>query len=399
VAIKDDISANANRVEDDLLKAKERAEESDKLKSAFLANMSHEIRTPMNAIVGLSGLLSDPELLHSERQNFSSIIQENSQVLLQLIDDIIDISKIEAGQIKIRPVACNIHSLLDDLYGTFSVANGNGQGAKLKLVKGKGDAIITLTDPHRLRQIIVNLISNALKFTEAGVVEFGCSLQGNENILFHVKDTGIGIPPEKHHLIFDRFRQVDDTRTRNHQGAGLGLSISKSLVELLGGSIWVESEKDRGSVFYFTIPYIQPSEDEQSAEMEMFPDQFPEFTSKTILVVEDIEINFKIIEALLRKSGACLIWAKSGKQALEFCKLNSNISLILLDLNMPDVHGLDLLTEIKKFREDIPVVIQTAYTMNGERELCMKAGCDGFITKPLQHDQLINIIQDCLFQV
>jgi PAS domain S-box-containing protein len=399
VAIKDNISKR-KQMEQDLLRAKEKAEESDRLKSAFLANMSHEIRTPMNAIVGLSSLLSDPELLHSERQSFSSIIQENSQVLLQLIDDIIDISKIEAGQIKIRPVICRIHPLLADIYESFSVANGYGEKAKLVLTKKKqAEELITFTDHHRLRQIIVNLISNALKFTEAGIVEFGCRLRGDKDILFFVKDTGIGIPPDKQHLIFDRFRQVDDTETRNHQGAGLGLSISKSLVELLGGSIWFESEKDRGSIFYFTIPYIRPSEDEQIKEAETFPDQLPEFSDKTILVIEDIEINFKIIEALLRKTGVTLLWARSGKQALEFCRLNNSISLILLDLNMPDVHGLDLLTEIKKFREELPVIIQTAYAMNGERELSQKAGCDGFITKPIQQDQLISLIQDCLCKV
>lgn len=397
VAIKDNISKR-KQMEADLLEAKEEAEESDRLKSAFLANMSHEIRTPMNAIVGLSSLLSDPGLPLSERNGFSSVIQENSNVLLQLIDDIVDISKIEAGQIVMRPAHCEVNSLLSDIYESF-VLLVRDKKEKLQLslkTDYPGEKLYTVTDASRLRQVIANLISNALKFTERGEIEFGCSKDGKGHIKFFVKDTGIGIPREKHRLIFDRFRQADDSRTRNHQGAGLGLSISKSLVELLGGSIWVESEEGKGSEFYFTIP-LQGSDDEHPVDKKEILTP-PDLTGRSILVVEDIEVNYRLIKEFLRKTGADILWAKTGLQALELCHDHSELSLVLLDLNLPDIHGKDVLPEIKKLRRNLPVIIQTAYTMDGEREQCYKAGCEGFITKPIRKEQLVEAMRDCIFQ-
>ena len=396
VAIKDNISKRKH-MEEELLRSKEKAEESDRLKSAFLANMSHEIRTPMNAIVGLSSLLSDPQLPFSEREGFSSIIQENSKVLLQLIDDIVDVSKIEAGQIKIRPAVCEITALLSEIYESYTLQIRN-KGNSVKLILNEsmyGKKLYTLTDSYRLRQILTNLISNALKFTEHGTVEFGYNMKNGSDIQFFVKDTGIGIPADKHDMIFDRFRQADDTRTRYHQGAGLGLSISKSLVELLGGKIWVESERDRGSCFYFTILLRKSVENMVTAAHNTELSAVPDLTGKTILVVEDVEVNFTLLEALLKKTGANLLWAINGTRALEYCKDNNNISSVLLDLNLPDIHGLDVLREIKKKYKNLPVIIHTAYAMNGEKELCAMAGCDGFITKPIDLENLVRIIKDC----
>ena len=396
VAIKDNISKRKH-MEEELLRSKEKAEESDRLKSAFLANMSHEIRTPMNAIVGLSSLLSDPQLPFSEREGFSSIIQENSKVLLQLIDDIVDVSKIEAGQIKIRPAVCEITALLSEIYESYTLQIRN-KGNSVKLILNEsmyGKKLYTLTDSYRLRQILTNLISNALKFTEHGTVEFGYNMKNGSDIQFFVKDTGIGIPADKHDMIFDRFRQADDTRTRYHQGAGLGLSISKSLVELLGGKIWVESERDRGSCFYFTILLRKSVENTVTAAHNTELSAVPDLTGKTILVVEDVEVNFTLLEALLKKTGANLLWAINGTRALEYCKDNNNISSVLLDLNLPDIHGLDVLREIKKKYKNLPVIIHTAYAMNGEKELCAMAGCDGFITKPIDLENLVRIIKDC----
>ena len=396
VAIKDNISKRKH-MEEELLRSKEKAEESDRLKSAFLANMSHEIRTPMNAIVGLSSLLSDPQLPFSEREGFSSIIQENSKVLLQLIDDIVDVSKIEAGQIKIRPAVCEITALLSEIYESYTLQIRN-KGNSVKLILNEsmyGKKLYTLTDSYRLRQILTNLISNALKFTEHGTVEFGYNMKNGSDIQFFVKDTGIGIPADKHDMIFDRFRQADDTRTRYHQGAGLGLSISKSLVELLGGKIWVESERDRGSCFYFTILLRKSVENMVTAAHNTELSAVPDLTGKTILVVEDVEVNFTLLEALLKKTGANLLWAINGTRALEYCKDNNNISSVLLDLNLPDIHGLDVLREIKKKYKNLPVIIHTAYAMNGEKELCAMAGCDGFITKPIDLENLVRLIKDC----
>lgn len=396
VALKDDISKR-KQMEEDLLKAKLRAEESDKLKSAFLANMSHEIRTPMNAIVGLSGLIGDNDLPVSERKNFSEIIKENSNVLLQLIDDIVDISKIEAGQIMIRPTNSNIISLLEDLYETFRI-QVKDKDVKLVLKIPEREKIWTLTDPQRLRQIITNLIGNALKFTSEGKIEFGCRLINDGNILFFVTDTGIGIPKDKLKVVFDRFRQVDDTGTGNHRGAGLGLSISKSLAELLGGSIWAESEVGTGSTFFFTIPY-QPVELTHKKE-DYKPDfvTYPRLSGKIILVVEDLEVNFKLIEAMLKKTGAQIMWAKTGREARRIFNANRNLSLVLLDLNIPDTHGYEILLEFKEARSDLPVIIQTAYAMNNEKERCTLAGCDNYITKPIRMEQLLAAMQLCMLQ-
>ncbi len=399
IAIKDDISKR-KQVEDALLKAKEKAEESDKLKSAFLANMSHEIRTPMNAIVGLSGLLGDSELPLSEREAFSMIIKENSNVLLQLIDDIVDISKIEAGQITMRPAKCNISSLLEDIYESFNLqVKEKDNQVNFQINEELTDRnLYTYTDPQRLRQVITNLISNALKFTEEGSVEFGCSLKSDGNILFFVKDTGIGIPQNKLDLVFDRFRQVDDSGTRNHRGAGLGLSISKSLAELLGGSIWVESEKGKGSTFFFTIPYQPVPISEIGPGYKPDFVSYPRLTGKSILVVEDLEVNYKLIEAMLKKTGAKILWAKTGREAFGIFRNNPTLSLVLLDLNMPDMPGYDILVKFKKEREDLPVIIQTAYAMNGEKERCRLAGCDSYITKPIQMEQLLAAMQHCMLQ-
>lgn len=397
VAIKDDIS-NRKQMEEVMRKAKEKAEDSDRLKSAFLANMSHEIRTPMNAIVGLSGLMSDPELPVTERQNFSEIIRENSNLLLQLIDDIVDISKIEAGQINIRPAICDIKSLMADIYESYKLQIKDRED-NLRFLLNRDDSperLYTFTDGQRLRQVIMNLISNALKFTEKGSVQFGCKLTETSEILFYVKDTGIGIPKDKLELIFDRFRQVEETEARNHRGAGLGLSISKSLVELLGGSIWAESEKGKGSCFSFTIPYQHVSASKERSSATYDSGIYPRLPGENILVVEDLEVNYRLIEAMLKKSGASIIRAKTGKDALEMISNGMNISLVLLDLNMPDIHGYDILVEIKKSRENLPVIIQTAYAMNGEKERCRKAGCDNYITKPIQVEQLISAVQECL---
>jgi PAS domain S-box-containing protein len=397
VAIKDDISKR-KQMEEALVSAKLKAEESDKLKSAFLANMSHEIRTPMNAIVGLSGLLGDTSLPLNDRKSFSEIIKENSNVLLQLIDDIVDISKIEAGQVVIRPVSCNITALLKEVHDSFRLQVKNRD---VELVLARHDCekeLHTITDPQRLRQIITNLIGNALKFTSKGRVEFGCVLQNDGKILFSVSDTGIGIPEEKMDLIFDRFRQVDDTGVNNHRGAGLGLSISRSLAELLGGTIRAESEVGKGSQFYFTIPYqpvIGPQESDTSEKETV---SYPKLNGEKILVIEDLEVNFRLIEAMLKKTGARILWAKSGREALDIFDRTRNLSLVLLDLNMPDMHGYDILLKFKKERPELPVIVQTAYAMNGERERCARAGCDSYITKPIRIEQLLGAMHVCLLQ-
>ncbi len=399
VAIKDDISKR-KQMEDALRKAKEKAEESDKLKSAFLANMSHEIRTPMNAIVGLSGLLGDPETAFSDRAQFSQLIRENSNVLLQLIDDIVDISKIEAGQIAMRPEPCNLEALMDEIYESFMPQIREREDDTVFVLKKEKSSVPlhTVTDQQRLRQIITNLLSNALKFTEKGKIEFGYSLEKDESLLFYVKDTGRGIPSDKLELIFDRFSQLDREDGDFHRGAGLGLSISKSIAELLGGSIWAESELGKGSCFYLSIPWHPVKSAPLQERKQVAVVDYPRLTGRKILVVEDLDVNYRLIEVMLKKTGATILWGQTGEQSLELFAENPDLSLVLLDLNMPDIHGYDLLVTMKEHRRELPVIIQTAYAMNGERERCRKAGCDNYITKPIQLEQLVAAVRNCMFQ-
>ncbi len=399
VAIKNDITKQ-KEADEEIKRAKEKAEESDRLKTAFLANMSHEIRTPMNAIVGLSRLLVDTSISLEERKSFTNIINDNSQVLLKLIEDIIDVSKIEAGQISIIKSECQINKLLDEILETFKnqVETQGNRNTVLSVHKGfDNDNTTIITDPHRLRQILVNLIGNSCKFTRKGSVEFGYEPERGGKLRFFVKDTGIGISKEKTKVIFNRFRQGEDSSKRNFGGAGLGLTISKSLVEMLGGEIWVESSQGIGTTFYFNIPCLHSESGEPSRKIvQISRGKKLVLKDKTIVVAEDIEANFRLIEALLKKTHALVLWARDGEETLEICRKNKKIDLVLLDINMPQVNGYDVLVEIKKMNPSIPVIMQTAYAMPGEKERFVSAGCDGYLTKPINTEEMFNSIRKCL---
>ncbi|MCD4665598.1 MAG: PAS domain S-box protein, partial [Bacteroidales bacterium] len=301
--------------------AKEKAEESDKLKSAFLANMSHEIRTPLNAILGFSSLLS-PELEKEKAENYIRTITDSGVHLMNIINDIIDISKIEANQIHINIKSCKINNILAELNQTFNELINRDGLKEVKLILKPGEQnpdFAILTDPARLKQIISNLLNNSIKFTEKGYIEFGYNIskqsqpEGTKTneILFYVKDTGIGIEKEKQEIVFKRFRQINDTYTTKHGGTGLGLAIAKNLVEKLGGRIWVNSEHEKGSVFYFKLP-LKLSTNSEKVEVQSQPLTKINWKGKTILLAEDVPSNFYIIEILLKKTGAKLIWAKNG---------------------------------------------------------------------------------------
>lgn len=399
VAIKNDVTRQ-KEAEEEIRRAKEKAEDSDRLKTAFLANMSHEIRTPMNAIVGLSKLLVDTEISLEERKSFTNIINDNSQALLKLIEDIIDVSKIEAGQISINKGECLINKLLDEIHGTFKtqIQNQGNRNIVLSVHKELDDRNATIiTDPHRLRQILVNLVGNSYKFTREGSIEFGYEREGDDKLRFFVKDTGIGISKEKAKVIFNRFRQGEDSSKRNYGGAGLGLTISKSLVEMLGGEIWVESTPGLGATFHFNIPYIHSGSKGASTKVvQITRDRKPVLKGKTIVVAEDVEANFRLIEALLKKTHATVLWARDGAETLEICRKNKKIDLVLLDINMPRVNGYEVLVEIKKMKHSIPVIMQTAYAMPGEEERFISAGCDGYLTKPINTEEMFNSIRKCL---
>ena len=373
------------KMEAELKAAKEKAEESDILKSAFLANMSHEIRTPMNAIIGFSNLIESADN-KGTRNEFVHIIQRNGEHLLNIINDIVDISKIEAGMVSIEEGKCNINMILDDIYkiyqGREKVRNNEIQLSLNKELQD--DFAFVLCDNTRVRQVLINLIDNAYKYTGFGNINFGYSLRKKENageiIEFYVKDTGEGIPVDKQDVIFDRFIQADLSSTRVNQGTGLGLAITKALINLMGGKIWFESEPGTGSVFFFSIPFKQFKENiiKKDKKQEIF-----DINNKTILVAEDEDDSYTLIENILSGSNVNLIRAVDGIDAIDKCKQIKNIDLILMDMRMPEMTGFQATKEIKTFLPDIPVIAQTAYAIAGDKEKVLESGCDDYISKPL----------------
>lgn len=380
-----------------LILAKEKAEESDRLKTAFLANMSHEIRTPMNAIIGFSDLLSEEDLSKEDKADFISKIKISGQSLMTLINDIIDIAKIEAGQLKISESACDIDQILNDLLGTFEeLKNVSGKkGIRLNLIlpDDKSHAI-TLTDPMRLQQIFTNLLSNALKFTEFGSIEFGYTNQNN-TLSFFVKDSGIGILRSKQKLLFQRFSQLDPSTTRKYGGTGLGLAISKNLVDLLGGNIGMESNPGKGSLFYFTIPY-KPVKSQPPVKVAKIDMENINWKGKTILIAEDMMQNYQLMEALLRRTEVRLLHAVNGQIAVDIVKSEPNIDLILMDIQLPIKTGYEALKEILEISPDIPVMSYTAFALPHEREKSITAGFVDFIPKPIKAETLMPMLDKYL---
>lgn len=364
--------------------AKEKAEQSDKLKSAFLANMSHEIRTPLNGMLGFAELLKFTDD-RKEKLEYIKIINNSGNQLLSIINDIIDISKIEAGEFNIRKTNQDIRSFLRNLYPVFQeIIDRKGKNdIDLKLVLPNEDFSLN-TDFRRVEQVLTNLVDNATKFTFSGEIEYGCSLI-NDRVRFYVKDTGIGIDSKMQESIFERFRQVDDSMTREIGGTGLGLSICRSIIEKLGGKIWVESEINKGSEFIFEMP----SQLQHLRNEKMKMDSSSRDTSsinwadKVILIVEDDESNYMFLKALLKSTNAKIHWINNGKDAISFCRNNPEIDLILMDLQLPWVNGLEATQEIKKIRSDLPVIAQTAFAMADDEQKCIQAGCDDYIAKPI----------------
>ncbi len=385
------------RAEVELKKAKNKAEESDKLKTAFLANMSHEIRTPMNAIVGFSELLNDPDLTNDIRKEFIGLINENSKVLLSLIEDIIDVAKIEAEQLKVVNSTCQINLIFDDLkkYYAKEIIKLNKTEIDIRYEKEMNDEKFSIiSDPLRFRQIMNNLIGNAIKFTDKGFIEFGYKVKDNNDILFYVKDSGIGLQPEKTKMIFERFRQGQESSTKEYGGTGLGLTISKRLVELLGGKIWVESVFQKGSIFYFTLPY-RPITGKKMKPFNKKSDK-TQWENKLILVAEDEQSNFELVKATLFPTNAKIIRAHDGKEAVVICRKNDNIDLVLMDIRMPVMNGYEATRLIKEFRPDLPVISLTAYAMSDDKKKSLDAGCNDYISKPIKPTEFVDKLKEYL---
>lgn len=377
------------RVEQELRSAKDKAEESDRLKSAFLANMSHEIRTPLNAIVGFSRLLARKNYDQDKRKIFIDDIQSNSNQLLTIINDILDISKIESGQFILNPTHVCINKLLQEVYDTMQLQIRD-KDLVLFCEKPLPDNEVTiLVDEVRLKQILTNLLNNAIKFTEHGYIHFGYKAGDGKQLLFFVRDTGIGIAPEKHAIIFEHFRQEDDTTTRKYGGTGLGLSISKKLIELTGGSIWVESEKNKGAQFFVSVPIIR-SADSEFETHSITQDSTTEspFNGETILVVDDHTSSYVFISEMLEDQNVRVIQATNGEQAIDICADTQAIQLVLMDIQMSGVSGVDAMKRIKESNPTMPIVAQTAFAQKGDRERFLQQGFDDYITKPLDEREL-----------
>jgi len=385
----------------ELISAKEKAEESDRLKSTFLTNMSHELRTPLNAIIGFSSFMietaKDEEII-----TYSKIIVESGNHLLRLVEDILDISMIEIGQLKINYGKVDIILILNEVKNIIQgeILRENKASVDLRLnTDFKVNNKYVQTDSRKVKQVLINLLKNALKFTEEGYIEFGFVEEGeagNRFIRFFVKDTGIGIDSKYHDIIFNIFRQVDETHIRKYGGTGIGLSIAKKIVEMLGGKIWIESEPGKGSLFSFTIPLIAEKVQKETIPPNIFGFSEKKFNGKTILIAEDEISNYEFLRIFFTKMKIRVLWAKNGLEAINFCDADPSIDLVIMDIKIPILDGYQATEKIKAKRPELPVIALTAYAMMSDREDALKAGCDNYLSKPIQIDLLNDLLSHYL---
>jgi len=369
-----------------LIAAKEEAKKSNQLKSAFLANMSHEIRTPMNGILGFAALMNDTKTSQKEIKEYSNIIQLSGARMLNTINDIIDISKIESGLMTVHLDVSNINSQIEYL-ATFFNPQIKAKDLQLKTIitLSKQEALI-YSDREKIYSILTNLIKNAIKNTYTGSIEIGYDKK-DEFIEFHVKDTGIGIPKKAQKEIFNRFIQIENFDKNVTEGTGLGLAISKAYVEMLGGSVWLESTVDVGTTFFFTIPYLKYSD---RKEVPITDHNITEIDKKgaKILVVDDDEISNQLLTIILQKKNHIVLQANNGQEAVDICRANNDIDVILMDIRMPILNGYEACKEIRLFNTDVIIIAQTAFGLKGDREKAISAGCNGYLTKPIDHEKL-----------
>jgi len=383
------------KYEEELIIAKEKAEESDRLKSAFLANMSHEIRTPMNGILGFAELLKEPDLTGEEQLTFINLINKSGQRMLNIINDIVDISKIEAGLMEVHLSESNVNDQMEYIYNFFHPeASSKGLLLTIKNWLASKDATFK-TDREKLYAILTNLVKNALKYTHVGGIEMGCSRKNNF-IEFFVKDTGIGIPADRHQAVFERFVQADIEDRMAYQGAGLGLTISKTYVNTLGGEIWLESQENMGTTFYFTLPYTVEETTKAGEIPTLTSELFQTERKLKILVVEDDQTSEVLLRKTISKITEEILVAHTGLEAIEMCRNNPDTDLILMDIRMPQMGGYEATRQIRLFNKNVIIIAQTAFAIVGDREKAREAGCDDYITKPIDRSELLAMIQKYL---
>ncbi len=388
------ISINRKKAEEELKLALKKAKESDELKTAFLQNISHEIRTPMNGILGFASLLKDTELTGDEQQSYIDVIMISGKRMLSTLNDLMDISKLETGQVQLNITSTNVNEELEILYNFFELEI---QKKNLKLyyhtTLPANEAIIE-SDREKLFAILTNLIKNSIKYCDEGRIDFGYVKKDN-HLEFFIKDTGIGIPSHRLRAIFDRFVQADIEDVKVHEGSGLGLSISKAYIEMMGGKIWVESIEGKGSQFYFTIPY-------KPVDEKIIIDKYKESSDSgnnkhkndiTILIAEDEEIAAEFLSIILDEIDSTLLKAKNGVETVDMCLENQEIDIILMDMKMPIMDGYEATRKIRKFNRDIIIIAQTAYALEGDKEKAIDAGCNDYITKPISKEKLFMMIR------
>ncbi|MFA9389796.1 MAG: response regulator [Prolixibacteraceae bacterium] len=386
-----DIS-HEKEIDAELQRAKHLAEDAEQLKSAFLDNMPHEIRTPLHAITGFTSLLSDSELTHEERLEYVKFIQDSSNDILSLMDNIIEIAKLETNQVKLKREKCYLNSILDKLLNDIEQKQDilEKNDINIKVVKGNPDPLfMIISDPERIYQIISHMLNNALKFTDKGEIEFGYSYPIDNKIEFYVRDTGIGIAKEEQSMVFKKFGKSGNINTNKNRGSGLGLALSKKLIDLLKGEITLQSEINVGSTFRFTIT-VENEQKITITKPSVAADN--NWSTKTILVAEDTESNYFFIEAFLERTKVNLLWAQDGVEAIKMFKEN-DVNLILMDIMMPEKDGYDATREIKEIDPDVPIIAQTALALPDDEEKCYKSGCDYVLVKPINSEDLIATIK------
>jgi signal transduction histidine kinase/CheY-like chemotaxis protein len=372
--------------------AKERAQESDRLKTAFLANMSHEIRTPMNGILGFAQLLKEPKLTGDKQYEFITIIEESGERMLNIINNIIDISKIESGQMELFISKTILNDQIDYLYSFFK-PEADRKGMTLVPYKNANEkASVIETDSEKLVAILTNLIKNAIKYSEGTTIVYGYSIRNGFVDLF-VKDDGIGIPEYLQKAIFERFVKADSSDFKVIEGAGLGLTISKAYVEQLGGEIWIESQPEKGSTFFFRIPVSQKQETKESYSESKTPEKETEAKQLKVLIAEDEKTSDLLMTYNLEGYCKEIIHARNGKEAVEILKSQPDIDLVMMDIRMPEMNGYEATKRIRKFNKDVIIIAQTAYGYSDDREKALASGCNDYISKPIKKEKLIELVK------
>jgi len=375
-----------------LLYAKEKAEESDWLKSAFLANMSHEIRTPMNGILGFTRLLKKPHLSGEKRHEYIDVIRKSGIRMLNTVNDIIDISKIDSGQMEILIDEVRISDEIESLYAFFK-PEAEEKGLQFILINDlPNNEVVLYTDLAKFNSILTNLIKNAIKFTHNGSIEIACKKKDGY-FLGSVKDTGVGVPNNRKEAIFNRFEQAEVKDNRAFEGSGLGLTITKAYLEMLGGEIWLKSVEGKGSHFYFTIPY-RTFEEKIPKEQTILTDDIREMQTEKlkIVIVEDDEASAIYLKVALEDIAKEIIHTQNGEEAIKLCKTIPDIDVILMDIKIPGIGGYETTRKIREFNNDIPIIAQTAFALPGDKEKAIKIGCDDYISKPINTEELLQLI-------